>query len=88
MKGAASLIILGIFLVFAGLMWDAGPGSAWNDMNNSVTDINSTEHAAVSAGQVYAWGIGTFIAALGVCCIVGSVILIVFEFATGIGGSR
>jgi hypothetical protein len=55
-------------------------------MNSTVTDVNSTEHAAVAAGQIYAWGYGTMIAALGVLCIVGSVLLIVFEFAGGIGG--
>lgn len=85
-KGAATLIIIGLFLVFGGLMWDAGPGAAWNDMNNTITDSNSTSHAAVSAGQIYAWGYGTMIAALGVLCIVGSVLLLVFEFAGGIGG--
>jgi hypothetical protein len=87
-KGAATLIINGLFLVFGGLMWDAGPGTAWNDMNNSITDVNSTAHAAVSAGQIEAWGFGTLIAALGILCIVGSVLMLVIEFGAGIGGGR
>lgn len=84
--GAGALLIVGIFLVLGGMMWDAGPGQAWQDMNNSITNNNSTQSAAVKIGQVESYGFGMLLAALGVVFMIGSVLLIVFDATKKLGG--
>lgn len=72
---AGILIILGVIMVFAGLMWDASVGYAWQDLNNSTTP-GTGQHAAVAAGTIFSGGYGLFISALGVVMMVGAVLLI------------
>jgi phage-related minor tail protein len=82
--GPGILIIMGFILIFIGLMWDAGIGMAWNDLNNS-TQANTTQHAATSAGQIFSSGFGIIISIIGVLLLVGAVIMIIMS-ATKIGG--
>jgi hypothetical protein len=82
---AGVLIILGIILTIGGIMWDSSIGMAWQDLNNSTTE-GTTQHAAVSAGQIFGYGMGMLIAALGVILIAGAVLMVVFSGVRGIGG--
>lgn len=82
---AGILIILGIILTIGGIMWDASIGMAWQDLNNS-TEEGTGQHAAVAAGQIFGYGMGMLIAALGVILIAGAVLVVVFGGIRGLGG--
>lgn len=84
---AGILLILGMILIFGGIMWDASIGYAWQDLNNS-TQNGTAQHTAVAAGQIFGYGFGLLIVALGVLLMVGAVLLIVYKGVQGIGGGR
>lgn len=71
--GVGVLLIIGLLMVFGGLMWDASVGMAWQDLANNTTE-GTTQHAAVSAGQIFGYGYGMILVMIGVLVMVGAFI--------------
>jgi hypothetical protein len=57
---------------------------AYQDLNNS-TQINSTAHAATSAGQLFASGYGLILVVIGVLFMIGAILTVILSF-TKLGG--